>query len=251
MLEGDDAGNGILKTTRFHGAYAYFLPINASTQIRLGVEGGLLQTYLNWDRLVFPDQLDLLNGPVQVSQERRPESTNHLRLDVGSGLLLLSKSYYFGLSAKHLTTPDLSFLQVNNNLLGGLPIRFTVQGGMQLNVKPGNKKHESSFIAPNALYTRQGTFQQLLLGMYAGLGSVYLGSWLRHTLVNADAVIVLVGFRQGLLRLGLSYDATISRLSGRSGGTFELTTGINFGNDSRRQKIKSRKNLNNCMGMFY
>jgi hypothetical protein len=51
--------------------------------------------------------------------------------------------------------------------------------------------------------------------------------------------------------LGLSYDATISRLSGRSGGTFELTTGINFGNDSRRQKIKSRKNLNNCMGMFY
>jgi type IX secretion system PorP/SprF family membrane protein len=201
--------------------------------------------------LVFPDQLDLLNGPVQVSQERRPESTNHLRLDVGSGLLLLSKSYYFGLSAKHLTTPDLSFLQVNNNLLGGLPIRFTVQGGMQLNVKPGNKKHESSFIAPNALYTRQGTFQQLLLGMYAGLGSVYLGSWLRHTLVNADAVIVLVGFRQGLLRLGLSYDATISRLSGRSGGTFELTTGINFGNDSRRQKIKSRKNLNNCMGMFY
>jgi hypothetical protein len=143
---------------------------------------------------------------------------------------------------KHLNTPSQSILRVNNNLLRGLPIRYTFHGGTEWVVKKGNKHREDSFVSPNFLFVSQGPYNQLNIGAYASLGPIFAGTWFRHTFRNADAVILLAGFREGPFKMGISYDATVSSLANNAGGTFELTLGYVF-----REK---RPDINDCTRMF-
>lgn len=249
-LEGDNAGDGIIKTTRFSAVYAYRLHITDQLDIRLGVEAGLHQTNLNWDKLIFPDQVDAIEGITYNSEEIRPDISNRSNLDISTGLLLLHEKFYLGAAMKHLNTPKEGVLLINNNIERGLPIRYVLQGGTELVVNKGNKLHPPSFISPNFLFVSQGPYQQLNIGAYASLGAVFCGVWLRHTFHNADAAILVAGFKEGVFKFGLSYDATISGLSARAGGTFEFTLGIALDQNETLKKKKKRADLNDCLRMF-
>jgi len=244
-LTGDNAGNGIYKTNRFSGVYAYRLNITKQFNIRLGVEGGVHQTSLNWDKLLFPDQIDPIDGPVFNSSELTPDITTRTRLDVSAGMLLLGKRWYGGLALKHLNTPNEGILLINDNLSRGLPLLYNLHGGIDLLVKAGNKYREASFFSPNFLFVAQGPYKQLNVGAYGSFGAFYGGLWYRHTFRNSDAAIALVGFRQGIFKIGLSYDLTVSGLSGNTGGTYELSVGMQFAGNPRR-----KYDLNDCIRMF-
>ena len=60
----DNAGDGLLKTTKIQLAYAYNLQVSEAFFIRGGLEVDLVQKRLDWDRLIFLDQLDPFLGPV-------------------------------------------------------------------------------------------------------------------------------------------------------------------------------------------
>ncbi len=241
--EGDNAGDGIFKTSKFSATYAYRLQVNDDVALKLGVEAGLRQAKLDWLKLTFPDQIDPINGFTYDTEEIRPDATNSISLDISSGMLLLSEKFYVGFALNHLNTPNESILLANDNLFRGLPLRYTLHGGTEWVVKAGNKARPSSFISPNFLFVSQGPYKQLNIGAYASLGSIYTGAWFRHTFRNADAVILLAGFREGIMKIGISYDLTVSGLAGRAGGTYELTFGLLFNQDKR-------PDINDCTRMF-
>ena len=147
-LEGDDAGNGILKTNRVSAHYSYRLMITNTTGVKIGIEAGAYQAALNWDKLVFPDQLDPINGATEMTLEQRPDQLTRTRLDLSSGMLLFSRRLWLGVALKHLNTPNETFLLVNNNLANGLPIRYTLHGGMDILLRKGNKKEAEALISP-------------------------------------------------------------------------------------------------------
>jgi hypothetical protein len=72
------------------------------------------------------------------------------------------------------------------------------------------------------MYVRQGPFQQLNFGTFVGLGDIFGGLWYRHSGSDPDAIIGAIGLRKGYLRVTYSYDATISKLSYKSGGSHEI-----------------------------
>lgn len=247
---GDDAGDGIYKTNLASALYSYRLQIVDGLYVKIGVEAGMHQTNLNWEKLTFPDQIDEFNGVTINTAEIRPEVTTNTRFDISSGLLLVGEKFYFGGALKHLTTPDEGILLVNSNVTRGLPLAYTIQGGTELIVKKGNKHRPASFISPNLLFVAQGPYKQLNLGAYASIGNVFAGLWHRNTFRNADAMIFLVGFKEGIFKLGISYDATISALSSHAGGTYEVTFGLLFDKSDKLKRKKSREDINNCMKMF-
>lgn len=250
-LEGDNAGQGIYKTNRLSATYAYNLSITERLAVRFGVEMGAHQTALDWDKLVFPDDIDPVGGITYGSNgETRPEESVSTQLDVSSGLLLLGEKVWFGAALKHLNTPNDGFLLVKDNLSRGLPLRYTVHGGTELVLDKGNKHRAASFLSPNFMFLSQGPYKQLNVGAYANVGSIFGGLWYRHTFRNADAAIVLVGLREGVFKLGLSYDITVSGLAGRSGGTFEITMGILLDQDEGLRQKRKNARLNDCLGMF-
>ena len=250
-LEGDDAGNGILRTTRFSAHYAYRLMITEKTGVKIGIEAGAYQARLDWDKLIFPDQIDPIGGPGGMTAEQRPDQLNRTRLDLSSGLLLFSEKFWLGLAMKHLNTPNETFLVVNDNLARGLPVRYTLHGGMDIPIGQGNKKEAPAFVSPNFLLVSQGPYQQINIGAYAGAGAFFAGAWVRHTIdQNADAAILLVGFRQGIYKVGFSYDATVSNLSGVSGGTYEMTMSFSLDQDKNLKKKKKRAVTAECPRFF-
>lgn len=249
-LEGDNAGDGILRTSRASALYAYQLMINDGLAIKIGAEAGVIQTSLDWDKLSFPDQIDPINGAGGQTGELRPDFTNKAVIDISAGMLLLSEKFHLGVALKHLNTPDEGILLSTLNTALGIPVRYTLHGGFQLTVKEGNKHNAGSFISPNFLFLSQGPFQQLNVGAFASLDAVFAGAWFRHTFGNADAAILSAGFREGVFKMGLSYDLTLSELSGRTGGSWELTLGLQFDQSEKLRKKRRADQLNDCLRMF-
>lgn len=259
MLLGDSAGQGIYKTNRASAFYSYQVRMDEDFAVKFGVQAGLIQTRINWERLLFGDQIDPINGPVGPdgsvlpTGEERPDQLTKTSFDVSAGMLIYRGAFYGGVSLKHLSTPDESLLEINQNLSAGLPMRMTVHAGAEIPLTRGNNISAPTFISPNLMFVKQGEFGQIAAGAYAGFGKIFAGSWYRHTFSNPDAVILMVGYREGVLRIGYSYDQTISRLAsapGGTGGTHEISVTINF-EDSYELKRKRRSaRYNDCFNMF-
>lgn len=250
-LEGDNAGAGIYKTNRFAAVYAYRLTLTSGAHLKLGVEAGARQTSIDWDKLVFPDDIDPTGGITPGSNlETRPDQLTQTKLDFSTGLLFTSEKLYFGAALHHLNTPNEGFLLINQNVERGLPLRLTLHGGTEITLQRGNKTRPGSFLSPNLLFVSQGAFQQINVGAYAGFGTIFTGLWYRHTLQNSDSAILLMGFREGIFKVGMSYDITVSGLSGRSGGTYEITVGIQLDKDEVLKKKHRDSRWSDCLGMF-
>jgi len=256
-LLADDAMNGVYKTTRISGVYGYGLQVNDNFFMKFGVEAGMIGNNLDWNRLQFVDQLDPRNGAEDpsgnptLSEEQIPASLNRKIFDISAGLLVHTKVVYGGISVKHLNNPDDSFLSLNNNLSAGLPVRITLQAGAEIEVKKGNNRNPGAFISPNILFSRQAAFTQVNVGAYAGFSKFFSGVWYRHTGNNADAAIVLAGFREGALRIGYSYDLTLSQLAAANpGGTHEISLTINFDDSVEAKRRRKSSRYNDCFKMF-
>lgn len=249
-LQADDAGDGILKTQKAAAIYSYQLRVNREWQIKWGVELGVVQSRLNWEKLVFSDQLDPEFGPISPGgtpipgDEIQPEDLNLTYVDIGTGGVIYSKKLYAGLSIKHLNSPRQSYLGSVENLTAGLPLRWNIHVGTELPVNQGNKGRIRAFISPGMMYVKQGPFWQLNVGTFVGMGDIYGGVWYRHAGSDPDAIIGSVGLRKGLLRFTYSYDVTVSPLSYKSGGSHELGILINL-DDGRGESP-----YNDCLSLF-
>ncbi len=245
----DDSGDGTLKTTRFGGLYSYELKFGKDIQMKIGAEANIVQLRLDWDRLVFLDQLDRRYGATTPggstipSQEIRPTNLSRRYIDISTGLLLYNPQFYVGLSLKHLNTPDQSFID-DNIAEDNLNIRMSLHGGYQIPLDY-NKRKVSSFITPNVLLVRQGDFSQINVGAYVGLESFFFGAWYRHAGSNADALIASTGVKFGKFKLGYSYDYTVSELSNGTGGSHEF--GLTMHLDDVYPKASK---YNDCLSLF-
>ena len=172
----DDAGAGLMRKTYASAHYSYKVSINENVAARIGVEAGFIQSNLDWNRLVFPDQIDpstgstLPDGTRRPSSEIRPEQLNKTLFDMSMGLVVYGSNFHAGFVAKHLATPDEGYINANQNLRIGLPIRFTMHGGYEFTLKKATRYKLGSFVAPTVLLMKQGDFAQFTVGSFVGFG---------------------------------------------------------------------------------
>jgi type IX secretion system PorP/SprF family membrane protein len=247
----DNAGDGIYKQTFVSASYSYRVDINREIKAKIGVEAGFIQTKLDWDKLVFYDQLDPITGPYSsggtrnLSSEKRPLELQRTNFDISSGLLLYGSDFYFGVAVKHMASPNQGYLNINPDLRLGLRSRWVINGGYEIMIDKGNRNRMNSFLSPNILYTKQGDNAQLNIGTYAALGPMICGLWYRTTFTNADAAMLLLGFRFEGFKIGYSYDFTVSGLSGKTGGAHEIGLTWNLDPDAGKHL-----DFNDCFKMF-
>lgn len=246
----DVAGNGIYNTYQVGAHYAYDIRFSDDFYMRMGMEAAWVGKRLDWSQLIFLDQIDPLTGAFDQdgnpnpTQEQAPaQNVNYL--DLGVGALLHTKHFYVGFAAKHLTAPDESFWP-RENFLGELPIRFTVHAGAEIPLNKDNKYKKTTFLSPSILFAKQRQFHQLNLGAYLRYNIILGGIWFRHTFTNADAVIMMVGFQKGPIKVAYSYDLTVSRLGMQAGGAHEVSLMFNLGDPNR----KRQQRYNDCMQLF-
>ena len=253
----DDQGQGLIKTNYAKALYSYQVNINREWKAKFGIEAGLTQANYDWDQFIFLDQLDKIDGAVDPTgnlnptNEIRPDQTNLSYFDIGTGLLIYSPYFYGGVALKHLTRPSDGILLINDALTDGLPILYSAHLGTEIRLNRGNNGRRGTFISPNVLFIKQADFGQVNVGAYGGLGPVFAGVWYRHAFTNPDAAMFLLGYQQGIFKIGYSYDMTVSELaSGPSGGSHEVSLVLNFENSDNFQKRRRGSRYNDCFQLF-
>ncbi len=249
LVLSDNAGDGLLKMNNILASYAYRIDVNDEFHLKLGIEAGFRQYLLDWDKLIFFDQIDRIEGPINPTNEIQPDALTNTIFDVGAGLLAYSNKFYGGIALRHLTTPDEGFTDVNAGLVEGLPLQLSLQGGAQFIVKEGNNRRPASFVSPNILFLKQGDQGQINVGAYYSMGLVFAGGWYRHAFGNPDAAIAMVGVSYDIFKIGYSYDFTLSSLA-PTGGAHEISVVLNLENSERLRKKRFANRYNDCFKIF-
>jgi type IX secretion system PorP/SprF family membrane protein len=246
----DVAGNGIYNTTQINLSYAYDIRFDENFYIRAGLDLGFASKRLNWNKLIFLDQIDPQTGAFDPNGNLNPteeamisNSINYF--DVSMGMVMHTRYWYAGFSFKHLNSPNEAFYNINN-ADSELPIRATFHAGAEIPLGKHNKQKYKTFISPNLLFVKQRNFYQLNLGAYAQHQNIFGGLFFRHTFGNSDAVILTAGIAKGVFKLGYSYDLTVSQLTPNSGGTHELSLILNFQDENK----KHARRYNDCLQIF-
>lgn len=231
MVMNDRQGHGTINTTRASGIYSYQLNVNRNFSVKFGGEATFFQKTLDWSKLTFGDMIDSRYGFIYQTNEVQPEKTSAMGVDFSAGLLGFSKKYFFGLAGHHLTQPQETLIGEDSQL----PLKVTGHGGAVLYFN--ERKPDDGYVSPNVLFMYQRPrFAQLNLGLYVSKGPVVGGIWYRN---GPDAIILLVGLHTDMIRIGYSYDITISKLATNSAGSHELSMALQF--DCRPKKRKFRQ----------
>ena len=246
LIEADVAGQGVYANYRLGAFYAYDIRFSERFYIRTGLEANVVNGRLDWNQLVFLDQLSVGNPPAATSNEPQAAQTSTY-FDAGMGLLVNTPYFYAGVALKHVNSPEVAFTTNNADGSTALPMTLVLHAGSELSLKARQaRSREPSFIAPTVLYMRQGGFQQLQLGAYARHKIILGGIWFRHTFSNADAVIWMLGIQKGIFKLTYSYDWTVSALNTATGGAHEIALTFNLFNQRRRDQNR----YNDCLEIF-
>lgn len=248
LLMKDVAGRGRLGSMQIGVQYTYQFRIFKNFQVRPAIHFYRTNRTIDFNRLVFNDQLTLsgvAGGSVEV-----PPLKQVGYVDFASSLLIYSETNWFGFTWDHLLEPNQSIVDGYSSI----PKKYTLFGGRKffLNGKTSTNNEES--INAWIHYRSQGKFDQVDIGAYWIRTPIILGLWYRGIPLfkrykagyqNNDATIVQIGYVWKDIKIGYSYDITISRLIANTYGSHEFSLVYEF-NQNQRMRKKTRKVIIPC-----
>jgi len=214
--------------------YSYRLRLGESRFIHAGLQGSFIGRDALFDEVILGTQLDIDRGKIIGSPGDGFKGGSRLRdIDLHTGLLYYDSKFWLGVSAFHLLSPEISYLEVNGNKL---PIKYSLQGGVKFDMAPGdindyfNNTDQDRSLSFAFNYKSQGQFSQLDIGAEFYFEPLVLGVWYRglptkYSLPNNESIISLLGVRlDNGIELGYSFDFSISKLGQKySGGAHEVS----------------------------
>ena len=235
----DQAGSGYLSTTNFGIVYSYNIKFRNKWSLRPGINFMYTQRNIDFDKLIFGD--DIINGDTDGSIEI-PTLERKSDIDASVSILANNKNYWIGFTMDHLLKP-------NRSLTGDVsqdPFKYTIFGGTKFSIFEKYNLLSGQSISPAFLIKIQDKYSQLDLGLYWYQMPLVIGVWYRgipvfKELTSSDALVFLIGMKLDQISIGYSYDLTISKLVGHTGGAHEISVNYLF-NQGVTQRMK-RKGL--------
>jgi type IX secretion system PorP/SprF family membrane protein len=232
----DVAGSGDLSTTNLGLLYSYDFNINKNWHIRPGVNFKFYYIGLNIGKLIFNSMLRGSGGTVPSTN---PIPFDRIAdVDFATSAIVYNDRIWGGFTFDHLLAPKTSFYGDNANV----PVKFNLFGGVQLIKKTRLLVKMKEVLSVALNFQAQQKFIQTDLGLYYFKDPLIFGLWYRGipfaTTQAGDAIIGLVGIKLNGLRIGYSYDFTISNLINTTGGAHEVSMTYEFNSFSLGQQRK-------------
>ncbi len=189
---------------------------NGDQHINFGLQAGWIQ------RQVDPNKFQYYDSSLRETLS----SNSGGYFDFGAGVLYYDAAmnkkanWYGGFSVGHINKPTDQFVKKSTENYV-VPYRFTVHGGVRINIS------ETFNLVPNALWMKQGSATETMLGIYGELKAnettdVLFGANCRFN----DALAPFVGFYYNNFTVGLSYDVnstSLGQYAGSKANSFELS----------------------------
>ncbi|MCB0636954.1 MAG: PorP/SprF family type IX secretion system membrane protein [Lewinella sp.] len=243
----DAEGEGILTTTAanlYVGFVARIESRKVVQNIRLALSPYYMEKRIDWDRLVFSDQLDDRFGQVNATAFQ-PNDQLPIRFG-GANFGFIHRLDFkrrggedvqlaYGLGLHNLLNFSLRTGPVESlqGLDTGLPLRWTAHASLYLPfLSVGSSQLNRFRVVPEVRVEGQGGLHATTMGVYGlyqggAIGLFYHNQHPAAGFSNTDALIAYLGFgfdldQRQALEIGLSYDLNIGGLRSLSGGVFEL-----------------------------
>ena len=237
LLSNEQAGAGALSRMQLMAQAAHNLRLNRRMNLRMGMQLGFGARSIDMGGLVFMDQILRDNAATSIEQGI---GGGRQYIDMGAGFLLLSRRVWFGASANHLTSPNIS---LNPDYPEQLAMLMSAHGGARIQLVRGPRGRFRRDLIVSWKYMHQGQRNQLDVGAYYDLSMFTLGVWYRGVPVqkavdgslDVDALSFVFGFGNRDFKMGYSYDITLNRLGALgTAGTHEFSVKY-FWDVSRRR----------------
>jgi type IX secretion system PorP/SprF family membrane protein len=191
-------------------------------RLTFGFQGGLIQRRFDRTKMTLGDQWNPVTGRPDNQTLDFINRTSASSFDMGAGVLYFDAqpgkkaNVYGGISAAHITRPTDQFSAFAD---ARLPIRWTAHAGVRLNLS------DELSLTPNALYLRQGTAEEKMIGAYAQIKTTSVDLLAGVNYRFKDAIAPYVGFTYRNMVLGASYDVNTSDLGKmvRGSNSFEIS----------------------------
>lgn len=234
VIVNDQTNNGLYNNTVIMGSAAYHKALDKKGKhsLTLGLQAGYYQRRLDRNDLRFYNQFDgnIFNQGLPSGESNVATSDGNFDMQVGLlGFNQLSKkvSLYYGGAMFHVLQPKEQLIGVGEYELNR---RYTAHAGAEIAIGKVVR------LMPSVIYLNQAKENALNLGFSVGFDmtqDVYLhtGAYYRVTdkldgkFGASDAGIFYAAFEYKVVRLGFSYDATVSSLKNtpKPTGAFEMS----------------------------
>ena len=246
-------GTAYLNLTNISGLYSYSVG-SQDFVLSFGLQAGVTNRTLDYNKLVFGDQLDPTLGIVSNASAAAGSFpfNNKFFFDSGVGTNIAINDFNIGLALQHLNLPNESF----TGTPAKLPIRTNMHISYRWSLDPFDDNidaDEKTYVIPSVVFYKQSNAESYSIGMQYKHKSVNVGLWYRSgNETGPSAVVVSLIFdlfinRDGgeKLRFGISHDAPVIGLTyGNTAGTqegslgYETTLPGNANGSDRSQKFE-------------
>jgi len=236
----DKAGTAGLTTTNAAFQYSYNLIIADEWQVVPAVQFAYGNKAIDFSKAVFPDQPPFSGGGSGAYDRLSNDEVHYI--DLAASVFLYSPKYWIGLTVDHLARPNYTFL----NEEAKAEHKYVVFGGVNIWRERRRRSRSQRAFSTSFRYQRQAQFDQLDLGVYWHNSPLEIGVWYRglpvinsvekSAAINQDAVIALLAYDLGSVRIGYSYDITVSSLGWSTAGAHELSFIFEF---NQRRGLRS------------
>ncbi len=252
LLMDDNEGEGNLRSLSVGGTFAYKVINLEKFCLQAGAQASFVQKKIDWEKLEFSDQINKFNNYIIPTTNVPPNSEKKLYPDFNLGFVSMSNLkiktkhskkeviFILGASWSHLTEPNQSFFNTESKL----PQKYDIQTNLSIPINGKKSDEDSKYFISHFHWQKQAQFRDFEIGFNSRIITNSLGSapfyagisyrnqkWFLIT-GNSDALIIDFGvdipssFKETFYQVGLSFDKTISLLSGSTWGAIEISLKI-------------------------
>ncbi|MEI7723619.1 MAG: PorP/SprF family type IX secretion system membrane protein [Bacteroidota bacterium] len=243
MINQDTPGAGLINNFGAALTIGVRIPINSFLVTQIGIKAGIMQRRVNWDDLVFANQLDPKYGNIYSSTFIPPDANKRVVPDFGVGGVLQfinpngTISGNIGLGVDHLFKPDVSFLSTGAS---PYPRKWVGQFDLIFSTGPGGASMMSHGDDPlkiniGGIYQNQANLNSLQVGLNMLKYNIYVGAWYKSTMTGVvnSAVVLVAGYKYSFyedmnIKFMYSYDLQVSGALQGTGGAHEISLILEF-----------------------
>lgn len=200
---------GPVSNTGLYLSYAYNFQLVSNIRFSLGLFAGGVQWKYDASSVKMTDVLDPLN---------KQQSKFHP--DASFGAYVYTSQWDVGFSANQLLFTRVDEKSDTLDIVSRLTSHFYLTGRYKYNLNRDIDLEGSGWLKyvypdiPQMDFTVRGIYQKL--------------AWFGISWRTSDAIAILIGYNQGMVNFGYSYDITTSELRKYSSGSHEVIIGVKF-----------------------
>ncbi|MCX6306143.1 MAG: PorP/SprF family type IX secretion system membrane protein [Bacteroidetes bacterium] len=244
MINQDTPGVGLINNFGAALTIGVRIPITSFMVSQIGIKAGIMQRRINWDDLVYSNNLDPKYGNIYPSMVASPDANKRVVPDFGVGGVLQfinpggNVSGNIGLAVDHIFKPDVSFLSTGSS---PYPRKWVGQFDVIIATGPGGSSMMSRSsddplkVNIGGIYQNQGGLNSLQVGLNLLKYNIYVGGWFKSTMTGVvnSAIALVAGYKYNFyedmnLKFMYSYDLQISGALQGTGGAHEISLILEF-----------------------